>query len=209
MPLCVKCNREVCNPCVRPPPGRGHWRKIVVAADHELMNRAYFSRLAMATAALKEELGLSRRSIPDWMADVIYGHEGEIVWPGGKAFIVSDTAIDDAFGGDGSFSVVGSVYPLRGKTATRGAANSSTGSVTVNRSGVSGREARCGREVLRNSRVLCRQFSWRGRHLLLVNIGSYLVAISAYLTDSLSTKCAQIKVHCHDFPLRFFGTTGS
>lgn len=103
MPLCVKCNREVCNPCVRPPPGRENWRKITVAADHELMNKAYFSRLAMATAALKEELGLSRRSIADWMADVIYGYEGKIVWPGGKLFSVSDTAIDDVFNGDGSF----------------------------------------------------------------------------------------------------------
>tara|TARA_R110001606_G_scaffold399304_1_gene584236 strand:+ start:13190 stop:13636 length:447 start_codon:yes stop_codon:yes gene_type:complete len=102
MPLCIKCNREVCFPCVRGTTHEGP-RKIVVAADHQLLQRACFQRIAIATAALTEELSLSRRHIPDWIADVIYAHEGEIIWAHGGPFIVSDTAIDDAFNNDGSF----------------------------------------------------------------------------------------------------------
>lgn len=103
MPLCVKCNKEVCNPCVRPPFGESNYRTIVVASDAELRRRAYFRRMAMATRALMEELELSRRTFPDWLADVIYLYEGPVVLRGGNAFRVTDSAIDDAFGDDGSF----------------------------------------------------------------------------------------------------------
>lgn len=103
MPLCVKCNREVCNPCVRMQVDTGKWRRIVVASDRELRRRSYFARLAMATKALQAELDISRREMPDWIADTIYEHRGEIVSPDGRPFDVSDTDIDDAFNNDGSF----------------------------------------------------------------------------------------------------------
>ena len=103
MPLCVKCNRLVCRPCIR---GTSHcdgYRKIVVASDDALLNPVCFRRMAMATAALKEELSLTRRDIPDWIADAIYGYDGPVIWAHGGVFIVPDTAIDDAFNNDGSF----------------------------------------------------------------------------------------------------------
>ena len=85
MPLCVKCNREVCNPCVRPPYGESHYRTIVVASDAELRRRSYFRRMAISTR------------------DLIYLYEGPVELPGGSTFLISDSAIDDAFGDDGSF----------------------------------------------------------------------------------------------------------
>ncbi|WP_069095564.1 hypothetical protein [Methyloligella halotolerans] len=70
-----------------------------MASDYELARVSHFQRLAIATRAL----GLSRREIPNWMADVIYGYRGLITWPGGKAFIVGDDDIDAVFNDDGSF----------------------------------------------------------------------------------------------------------
>tara|TARA_R110002110_G_scaffold415618_1_gene652474 strand:- start:7083 stop:7532 length:450 start_codon:yes stop_codon:yes gene_type:complete len=103
MPLCVKCNRVVCVPCIRAPDGPDSVPKIYVASDDDLLRKSYFRRLAIASAALKSELELSRREFPDWMADVIHGYEGQILWSHGGVFTVSDTAIDDAFNDDGSF----------------------------------------------------------------------------------------------------------
>lgn len=103
MPLCVKCNREVCNPCIRAPLGESQWREIIVAEDAHLRRRSYFLRMAIATRALMEELELSRRAFPNWLADVIYPYDGPILYPGGKPFIINDTSVDDAFGDDGSF----------------------------------------------------------------------------------------------------------
>lgn len=103
MPLCVRCNREVCVPCVRAKIGETSRRKIVVATDDELLAKPYFRRMAVASSALSKERSLSRREFPNWMADAIYSYEGEIVWPHGGAFTVLDTAIDLAFNDDGSF----------------------------------------------------------------------------------------------------------
>ncbi len=103
MPLCIKCNRVVCVPCIRPKLGSDAAPKIYVVSDDELLRRHYFRRLAIASAALKSEMDLSRREFPDWMADVIYSYEGQILWAHGGPFTVSDSAIDDAFGNDGSF----------------------------------------------------------------------------------------------------------
>ena len=103
MPLCIKCNREVCRPCVPALIGSSPKRKIVVATDDELQQLAYFRRLAIASAALMDEDAVSRREFPNWVADAIFNFDGPILWPHGGAFIVRDTAIDDAFNNDGSF----------------------------------------------------------------------------------------------------------
>ncbi|WP_413207889.1 hypothetical protein [Rhodospirillum sp. A1_3_36] len=73
--------------------------RICVASDSVLGNRDRLRRVATGTVGL----GLSRREIPNWMADSIFGYEGVIQWPGGRPFPVPDTLIDDAFNNDGSF----------------------------------------------------------------------------------------------------------
>ena len=103
MPLCVKCNRVVCTPCIRAKTEVDSHPKIVVATDEELTRRSYFQRLAIAAAALMAEAEVSRREFPNWMADVILSYEGKVMWPHGGPFTVRDTAIDDAFNNDGSF----------------------------------------------------------------------------------------------------------
>lgn len=96
MPICTHCNQDVCKPCaIRP--GFIKPNIIQVAADHELMRESHFRRLAIATRALN----LSRREIPNWMADTIYSFHGRIIWHGGKLFELED--IDSAFNDDGSF----------------------------------------------------------------------------------------------------------
>jgi len=57
----------------------------------------------LALATDMQKLNLSRRQIPDWMADRIYGFEGEILDEDGRAFELDDEAIDLAFNNDGSF----------------------------------------------------------------------------------------------------------
>jgi len=96
MVICQYCRKDVCKPCLAVP---GKHRKVVVAGDDELARHSHFQRLAMATSAL----GRSRREVPNWMADTIFGFEGQMLWPDGTAFIVADDAIDLAFNDDGSF----------------------------------------------------------------------------------------------------------
>lgn len=103
MPLCVKCNRDVCSPCIRTNDSLSNQLRVYVATDDELRSKFYFRRLAVATAALKIDLDLSRREFPNYMADVIFGYDGKVLWRGGGTFSISDTAIDDAFNNDGSF----------------------------------------------------------------------------------------------------------
>jgi hypothetical protein len=57
----------------------------------------------LALATDMQKLNLSRRQIPDWMADRIYGFEGEILDEDGRPFELDDEAIDLAFNNDGSF----------------------------------------------------------------------------------------------------------
>lgn len=102
MPLCVKCNRVVCFPCIQANSNSEARRRVYVASDDELSSKSYFQRLAIATAARMNELD-SREAFPDWMANVIYFYEGEILWCHGGCFILLDNAIDDAFGNDDSF----------------------------------------------------------------------------------------------------------
>jgi hypothetical protein len=99
MPYCIACRQNVCRPC-RPLSGVPlESRRVMVASDSQLSRKSHVQRLAMAARALE----LPRRAIPDWIADQIYGFEGAILWPDGRAFELSDTAIDDAFNDDGSF----------------------------------------------------------------------------------------------------------
>ena len=98
MPVCLKCDREVCHPCFPDLDGIGD-DFIKVAWDEELLNPVYVRRLAIATA----NLGISRREIPNWIADVVFNCERAIIWPYVAEFRVTDTMIDDAFGNDGSF----------------------------------------------------------------------------------------------------------
>lgn len=106
MPICTKCGRDVCHPCAVDENTRNvslsedQWKaRVTLASDAELSRKSHYLRLAVATA----ELGKSRRDIPDWLADVIYGFEGIVLWPDGAPFIVTDTLVDDAFNNDGSF----------------------------------------------------------------------------------------------------------
>lgn len=99
MPYCIACRQNVCRPCqslYAVPLAR---RRVVVASDSQLLRKSPVHRLAMATRALE----LPRREIPNWIADQLFGFEGAIVWPDGRAFDLTDTAIDDAFNDDGSF----------------------------------------------------------------------------------------------------------
>lgn len=98
MTTCHRCGRDVCQPCVFKPVNDNK-RVVIVARDDELLRRSHVQRLGTATRAL----GLSRREIPNWMADVIFGFKGKIVWPGGREFVIHDEGIDRAFGDDGSF----------------------------------------------------------------------------------------------------------
>jgi len=98
MTTCQRCGRDVCKPC-QSKPVNDNKRVVVVARDDELLRRSHVQRLGVATRAL----GLSRREIPNWMADVIFGFKGKIIWSGGKTFLIPDEGIDKAFNDDGSF----------------------------------------------------------------------------------------------------------
>ncbi|ODA66588.1 hypothetical protein A7A08_02355 [Methyloligella halotolerans] len=74
---------------------------VTVASDFQLRSPAHFQRLAIATAAL----GLPRRAITDWLADVIYGYDGRILWPNGSEHGLPD--IEEVFGDDGSYRWLG------------------------------------------------------------------------------------------------------
>jgi len=99
MPYCIACRQNVCQPCQSLYSVPLESRRVVVASDGQLSRKSHVQRLAMVTRALE----LPRRAIPDWIADQIFGFEGAIVWPDGRMFELTDTAIDEAFNDDGSF----------------------------------------------------------------------------------------------------------
>ncbi|MGH1351639.1 MAG: hypothetical protein ACRBBN_12665 [Methyloligellaceae bacterium] len=76
---------------------------VTVATDWQLRRISHVQRLALATINVKQEKDLSRREIPNWIANVIYDYEGRILWPVGRLFEIHDETIDLAFGDDGSF----------------------------------------------------------------------------------------------------------
>lgn len=98
IPIRKRLRHEVCGPSrdgLSPDSGR----VVYVASDWELRRIGYFQRLAAATA----RLGLSRREIPNWIAEVIFSYEGLILRPNGDPFPISDTIVDDTFNNELSF----------------------------------------------------------------------------------------------------------
>ncbi len=76
---------------------------IQVSPDWVLRKPNFGQKLTKGTKAIMDVHCLSRRDFADWLADTIFGFEGRIVGPDGRPFPVTDTLIDDAFNGDGSF----------------------------------------------------------------------------------------------------------
>jgi hypothetical protein len=68
-------------------------RVIIIPHASELLTQQYHSRLALAVA----NLTLSRRKIPDWMADCLFCDDVEFHYQNGGVFNVGDEDIDDAF----------------------------------------------------------------------------------------------------------------
>lgn len=80
-------------------------KEIQVARREVLLTRDYLFALAKAMTALD----LSRRAVPDWLADTIFGwvEDGGVVLDGdGREIPVHADIIDDAHGEDGSFQWV-------------------------------------------------------------------------------------------------------
>lgn len=80
-------------------------KEIRVAKRDVLLTRDYLAALAKAMT----KLDLSRRAVPDWLADTIFGwiEDGGIILDGeGQEIAVHDDIIDDAHGEDGSFQWV-------------------------------------------------------------------------------------------------------
>lgn len=80
-------------------------REIIVPEAEEVLTKAYYHKLAAAVAALRHEDGrrMSRRAVPDWMADQLFSEDVRFVHTDGSPFESSDTAIDEAFNDDGTF----------------------------------------------------------------------------------------------------------
>ena len=80
-------------------------KEIRVSRREVLLTRDYLFALAKAMTMLD----LSRRSVPDWLADTIFGwvEDGGIILDGeGKEIAIHAEIIDDAHGEDGSFQWV-------------------------------------------------------------------------------------------------------
>ncbi|MBI1265695.1 MAG: hypothetical protein GC187_13310 [Alphaproteobacteria bacterium] len=72
---------------------------VVLPDDETLLRQSSLQRLAMAIGGL----GKSRRDIPNWMADAIYGFDGDIRTADGRSVCLCGVDIDAAFNDDGSF----------------------------------------------------------------------------------------------------------
>ncbi len=78
-------------------------KKITITPDCILRTKKRYRGLACAVAAIMEREELSRRDFADWLAEELFGFDGQIVLPDGSGYLVRDTLIDDVFSGDGSF----------------------------------------------------------------------------------------------------------
>lgn len=81
-------------------PGYSHDQKttIIVASDYKLSRKDTVQYLGRRLKGLN----LSRREIPNWIANAVFFFEGRILWSTGTPFELSDTGIDDVFGDDAS-----------------------------------------------------------------------------------------------------------
>jgi hypothetical protein len=71
---------------------------VIVATDDELQDTVLLRRMAVALANLK----LSRRKVPDWLADTLYFYEGQLRWPCNRPFSLGHNAVDESFGEEDS-----------------------------------------------------------------------------------------------------------
>ncbi len=94
MVYCIHCGRNVCRPCRSScEADAGDAFAYIVLEDRELIDPVFATRLAIRIAGRR----LPRRSVPDWLAHVIYLCETPILWPSGAPFEINDTLVDDAF----------------------------------------------------------------------------------------------------------------
>ena len=79
--------------------------KILVPSSDDVLTIGFYHRLAKAVANLSDDDGLplSRRKVPDWMAECLFREDVRFFLADGSELHISDTAIDDAFNNDGSF----------------------------------------------------------------------------------------------------------
>lgn len=73
-------------------------RVVIIPPAELVLTRSYFRRLAIATASLN----LSRRKIPDWMADALY-RDDIIFIDHGRRIIIQDEAVEMAFNNELGF----------------------------------------------------------------------------------------------------------
>ena len=96
MPLCLKCARNVCNPCILDA-ANDNVRKIVVTPVNILRRPAFIHQLAKNVCSL----GLSGEGTVDWLHDQIHlEFEGVVIGHDGLPLPVGDTDIEDSFGMD-------------------------------------------------------------------------------------------------------------
>jgi hypothetical protein len=96
---------QIARACAKPK------RIITVPHASELLTQQYHSRLALAVA----NLNLSRRKIPDWMADCLFRDDVEFRFRDGSLYEIGDEDIDDAFC-DPSFRWLSDLIKSAGKT---------------------------------------------------------------------------------------------
>ena len=73
----------------------GSTKKRIVIVPHasQLLTKAYYTKLAIASSNLK----MSRRNFPDWMADALFLRDVEFRFRDGRLYEIADDEIDFAF----------------------------------------------------------------------------------------------------------------
>lgn len=85
---------------------------LFVASDKVLLNTLRVQRIALEMASLE----LSRRAIPFWLADVLFGFEGKVLYEDHTAYVIDDEIVDRTLGEDPSCKWLGDFI----KRAARG-----------------------------------------------------------------------------------------
>jgi hypothetical protein len=100
--LCLNasCDPEVCQSLVPANDNiKSNKRIVIVPHASLLLTKAYYFRLAVATASL----GLSRQDIIDWIHDRLYQEDVDIRFRDGTPYEIGDEDVYDAFNHDESF----------------------------------------------------------------------------------------------------------